>query len=72
MPKVNATWHGRHPMPPKATLEQRITWHLAHAKACGCREIPKTVLAELRARRVEAPGSSRSGRRQAQRGGGAA
>jgi hypothetical protein len=72
MPKVNATWHGRHPMPPKATLEQRIKWHLAHAKACGCREIPKTVLAELRTRGIKVPGSSQSGRGRAQRGGDAA
>ncbi|MGD1019600.1 MAG: hypothetical protein ABSA12_09800 [Verrucomicrobiia bacterium] len=48
---MNGSWHQRHPMPKKPTLEQRVNWHLAHAKACGCREIPKTVKAELRRRR---------------------
>jgi hypothetical protein len=43
-------------MPKRPTLAQRVDWHLAHAKACGCREIPKTVLAELRRReRVNRP-----------------
>jgi hypothetical protein len=47
---MNATWHKKHPMPKKPTLDERVQWHLAHAKACGCREIPKTVIAELRRR----------------------
>jgi hypothetical protein len=54
--RINAAWHARNPMPPKAALEQRVAWHLRHAKACGCREIPATVVAELRrlGRRVPA------------------
>lgn len=44
---MNATWHSKHPMAPRATLAQRAGWHLAHAKACGCRPIPKTVQAYL-------------------------
>jgi hypothetical protein len=40
---VNPAWHKRHPMPKNATLEQRIRWHHAHAKACGCRALPATV-----------------------------
>jgi hypothetical protein len=35
-------------MPKNASLAQRVQWHLAHAKVCGCREIPETVRAELR------------------------
>ena len=34
-------------MPPKATREQRIKWHLAHAKACGCREVPDSIKQEV-------------------------
>ncbi|MBI4500571.1 MAG: hypothetical protein HY700_05360 [Gemmatimonadetes bacterium] len=45
---MNAAWHRRHPMPPKATTEQRIAWHLQHAKQCGCREIPPTLAALMR------------------------
>jgi hypothetical protein len=47
---INRPWHQKHPMPKRPSLEQRVDWHLTHAKACGCREIPKTVMAELRRR----------------------
>jgi hypothetical protein len=30
-------------MPPRATREQRIKWHVAHARACGCRDIPDSI-----------------------------
>ncbi len=43
--KINAAWHTRHLMPKNATFEQRVKWHLAHQKNCGCRPIP-TKLAE--------------------------
>jgi hypothetical protein len=42
-------------MPKNATLDQRVTWHLEHIVECGCREIPKTVIAELEARGVAVP-----------------
>jgi hypothetical protein len=48
--RLNGAWHQKHPMPKNPTLEERVDWHLAHNKACGCREIPETVLAELRRR----------------------
>jgi hypothetical protein len=54
---INATWHKRHPMPPRATPLQRLRWHVAHAKACGCRKLTATMLKELR-RRAEAARSS--------------
>jgi hypothetical protein len=38
--KLNKEWHLAHRMPANATLEQRIKWHLEHAKHCSCREIP--------------------------------
>lgn len=38
---MNAAWHAKHPMLPRATLEQRISWHLEHTKHCACRpDIP--------------------------------
>ena len=55
MAEFNARWHTRHPMPRNATLEQRVKWHLAHASTCGCRDIPKAVIAELRARGMAVP-----------------
>jgi len=55
MEKLNATWHLKHPMPRNASLEQRVKWHIGHAKACGCREVPKTILAEFKTRRIAVP-----------------
>jgi len=34
-------------MPPNATLDQRVAWHLEHAEACACRPMPRTVVEEL-------------------------
>jgi hypothetical protein len=45
---INAVWHRNHRMPMGSTIGQRVQWHVAHAKACGCRAIPPTVLKELR------------------------
>lgn len=52
---MNAAWHDAHPMPKNPTLEQRVAWHLEHARECGCRAIPATVLAELARRGIEPP-----------------
>lgn len=51
---INAAWHKDHPMPKNATLAQRAAWHAEHAKACGCRPVPKSVkaaVAQLTAKR---------------------
>jgi hypothetical protein len=34
-------------MPTKATREQRVVWHAAHAAACGCREIPMSIRSDV-------------------------
>jgi hypothetical protein len=44
---MNKAWHEQHRLPKNATLEVRIRWHLAHAKDCGCRPVPRTVVAAL-------------------------
>jgi hypothetical protein len=56
---MNAAWHKRHRMPPRATPAQRLAWHLAHAKACGCRELSAAMLRELRRRVAKAAQRSR-------------
>ena len=53
---MNAVWHDAHPMPPRATLAQRVDWHVAHARACECRPMPADVVAELTRRRASAAG----------------
>ncbi len=40
MAKVNREWHKEHRMPKNATTQQRLKWHLIHAKECACREMP--------------------------------
>jgi hypothetical protein len=45
---INAPWHKSHPMPESATPQQRLRWHLAHAKACSCRTLTASMLRELR------------------------
>jgi hypothetical protein len=48
---INEKWHKSHKMPKKPSLEQRIKWHLEHAKHCSCRPIPEKLLAEIRKRK---------------------
>lgn len=52
--KMNRVWHEAHPMPRSATPEQRISWHMDHARNCGCRPIPAGVLALIKERKVTA------------------
>lgn len=47
---LNKAWHRDHPMPPKASREQRIEWHAAHATACGCRAIPESIRPDVEKR----------------------
>jgi hypothetical protein len=54
--RINAAWHKANRMPARATLDQRVAWHLAHLKACACRtDLPATIAAELGRRGVKRP-----------------
>jgi hypothetical protein len=55
MSGLNADWHRANPIPTNPTLDQRIAWHLEHAKACGCRDIPETLRAEIARRGLKVP-----------------
>lgn len=46
--RLNASWHESHPMPRNPTTEQRLAWHQAHEKNCGCRPMPAKLRALLR------------------------
>lgn len=47
-------------MPKNATLDQRVTWHLAHLSACGCRkDLPATIVRELQRRGITPPSPGR-------------
>jgi len=54
---INAIWHKTHPIPAPGSPQQRLRWHVAHAKACGCRKLTASMLRELR-RRARSPRSS--------------
>lgn len=56
-PKLNRAWHLTHRLGPKAPLEKRLAWHAAHVKACGCRDMPASIAAELKKRGL-APGAA--------------
>jgi hypothetical protein len=51
MGRINATWHAKHRLPQGATLDQRVAWHIAHARWCGCRAVPPRIRAEIARRR---------------------
>jgi len=50
MSNVNAKWHLANRMPKNPTLDQRIRWHLAHAKNCSCRSLSGKILEEIKKR----------------------
>jgi hypothetical protein len=51
-PTLNRDWHHEHRMPVKASLEQRMKWHLEHADNCGCRPIPVKIAEEMERRGI--------------------
>ncbi len=40
-------WHDAHRLGVGASPDDRVAWHLEHAKVCGCRPIPAGVLEEI-------------------------
>ncbi|MGE5298226.1 MAG: hypothetical protein ACM3KM_03620 [Acidobacteriaceae bacterium] len=50
--KINAKWHLAHKMPKNPTLDQRIKWHLGHAKNCQCRPLGGKILEEIKKRKL--------------------
>ena len=47
-PRLNADWHERHRMPERPSTQERLAWHVAHEKHCGCRPMPAKLRALLR------------------------
>jgi hypothetical protein len=65
---MNREWHKQHKMPSGATAEQRVEWHLDHAKNCACRPFPQGLLGKLSEadrQRVAQASTRRSGARSA-------
>jgi len=45
---MNAAWHQRHRMPRGASPQERLAWHRAHQRRCGCRPAPASLRDLLR------------------------
>jgi hypothetical protein len=54
MSHFNAEWHAEHKMPVRPTDQQRIDWHIEHARFCGCRPIPAGIELLIAAQAMEA------------------
>jgi hypothetical protein len=52
---VNADWHRAHVLPRRASEDERIAWHLAHAATCGCRAVPAKLAVRMLARGIAVP-----------------
>ena len=50
---INSKWHKENKMPKNPTLDQRVTWHLAHAKNCNCRPLGGKILEEIKKRGIK-------------------
>ena len=40
---MNIGWHAMHKLNARATPMQRLAWHEAHQKHCGCGPVPMDV-----------------------------
>lgn len=52
MNKLNKEWHLASKMPKNPTEEERLKWHIAHAKNCQCREMPAKMMDKARKKRL--------------------
>jgi hypothetical protein len=52
MGKINKEWHLENKMPKRPTLDQRVEWHVAHAKNCNCRKVKGLILEEIQKRGI--------------------
>ncbi|MGZ8649669.1 MAG: hypothetical protein ACXW08_13755 [Solirubrobacteraceae bacterium] len=59
---INADWHNAHRMPKNPTFEQRLEWHRAHARECGCRKPPADLEAWIARGTPKHAGAGRDGR----------
>lgn len=51
--KINAEWHSTHKMPKNPSLDQRVEWHIGHARNCACRPLEGKMLEEIKKRGID-------------------
>jgi hypothetical protein len=47
---INKAWHLAHKMPKNPSLDQRVEWHVEHARHCSCRKLEGKILEEIKKR----------------------
>lgn len=52
MGMINIDWHRAHQLPAKATLDQKVEWHVGHARNCNCRKLGGKILEEIKKRGI--------------------
>jgi hypothetical protein len=57
---INAAWHRANRMPRNPSLDQRVAWHLEHARNCGCRAISGAMRDEILRRGLKIPALRRN------------
>ena len=45
---INNEWHVTHQMPNDPTADQRIKWHIGHARNCSCRSLDGEIREEIK------------------------
>jgi hypothetical protein len=53
MTKINKEWHEKNRMVKNPTLDQRVSWHVEHARHCQCRKLEGKMLEEIRSRGIK-------------------
>ncbi len=46
----NIAWHSKHRLPDNPTLDQKVKWHMVHARRCPCPAHDEDILDELNQR----------------------
>ena len=50
---INAKWHLSNKMPKNPSLDQRVKWHVEHARNCNCRPLDGKMLEEVKKRGIK-------------------
>jgi hypothetical protein len=51
--KINVAWHLANKMPKNPTLDQRVIWHVDHARNCHGRSLAGKILDEIKKRGIK-------------------
>lgn len=52
-------WHLAHRLGSRASLDDRVAWHVEHARHCRCREMPEPIRQEIERRGLQPEAENR-------------